>query len=82
MSTQAHAPEIVEEPARQDGDALVELLGLFGWRVAVAAGRQATARATRGGLTLTARGRTRAEAILWLFEAAIEARHAAAGRAA
>lgn len=62
----------------EGGESLLELLRLTGWRVRVASGRRSIATASRGGLTLTVRGKTRAEAIMGLFEAAIEARHAAA----
>jgi hypothetical protein len=60
------------------GDLLLDLLRLSGWRVLVHGRERTTAVATRGPETVSAQGESRAEAVLRLFEAAIEARRSTA----
>jgi hypothetical protein len=66
------------ETTSRGGDLLLDLLRLTGWRVLVHGRERTTAVATRGPATVTAQADSRAEAILSLFEAAIESRRAAA----
>ena len=61
-----------------DGDLLLALLRLTGWRVLVHGKDKTTAVAKRGPATVTAQAASRPEAIMSLFEAAMEARHATA----
>jgi hypothetical protein len=68
-------PLHADTPSR-GGDLLLELLRLSGWRVLVHGRDRTTAVATRGSATVTAQGESRAEAVLRLIEAALEARRA------
>jgi hypothetical protein len=65
------------DAAPRGGDLLLQLLRLSGWRVLVHSNGKTTAVAKRGPATVSAQATSRPEAILSLFEAAIEARRAA-----
>ena len=62
----------------RDGDLLLDLLRLSGWRVLVHGNDRTTAVAKRGNAIVSAQAASRPEAILHLFEAALEARRATA----
>jgi hypothetical protein len=64
------------EATPRGGDLLIDLLRLSGWRVLVHGRERTTAVATRGPATVSAQADSRAEAVLRLFEAAIESRRA------
>jgi hypothetical protein len=70
----------VDSPTADDprgGDLLLDLLRLSGWRVLVHSRGQTTAVAKRGSAVISAQAASRPEAVMQLFEAAIEARRAA-----
>jgi len=71
-----HPDSPTAQPAPSGGDLLLDLMRLSGWRVLVHGRGRTTAVATRGPATVTAQGESRPEAVLRLFEAALETRRA------